>query len=355
MYRIFRRGFGRASLVATTAALIVATGAGPVGAVVIVPTFDSSITSRANAAVIESAFNAAALQFDQAFANPATVNITVSWGSIAGGQLPSGDIGASLDNLSGPYSYANMVSDLTAAAKSNPGDANLASVVSHLPKTDPTKLNQFQIPYAEAQALGLLPDTMRMPDGYIGFNASTNFDFNPVGGISAGTYDFEGVASHEIEEVLGRITGLESSGPSWATPFDLFRYTATNVSSFSYGAKAYFSINGGASDLGNFNYTGGGDRSDWAAGQPDLQDAYFSTGTLYGLSKDDLTALDAMGWGSSILPSGARTFTPGTTSSGIGGAAGVPEPATWAMLICGFGLIGAVLRRRRRDGPASAV
>lgn len=35
-----------------------------------------------------------------------------------------------------------------------------------------------------------------------------------------------------------------------------------------------------------------------------------------------------------------------------GGEVAVPEPATWAMLITGFGLIGAVARRRRM--PASA-
>ena len=28
---------------------------------------------------------------------------------------------------------------------------------------------------------------------------------------------------------------------------------------------------------------------------------------------------------------------------------GVPEPATWAMLITGFGLVGAAARRRRSD------
>jgi hypothetical protein len=32
---------------------------------------------------------------------------------------------------------------------------------------------------------------------------------------------------------------------------------------------------------------------------------------------------------------------------GVGGVAAVPEPASWAMLIAGFGLTGAVLRRRR--------
>jgi hypothetical protein len=30
-----------------------------------------------------------------------------------------------------------------------------------------------------------------------------------------------------------------------------------------------------------------------------------------------------------------------------GGEVGVPEPATWAMLITGFGLVGASVRRRR--------
>ena len=32
---------------------------------------------------------------------------------------------------------------------------------------------------------------------------------------------------------------------------------------------------------------------------------------------------------------------------GIGAPAGVPEPASWAMLIAGFGLVGATMRRRR--------
>lgn len=38
----------------------------------------------------------------------------------------------------------------------------------------------------------------------------------------------------------------------------------------------------------------------------------------------------------------------------IRGAIDVPEPATWAMLVVGFGLIGAALRRRRLLVSASA-
>lgn len=42
------------------------------------------------------------------------------------------------------------------------------------------------------------------------------------------------------------------------------------------------------------------------------------------------------------------------TSDGIGngGAGGVPEPSVWALMLVGFGTLGAALRRRRR--PASA-
>lgn len=49
----------------------------------------------------------------------------------------------------------------------------------------------------------------------------------------------------------------------------------------------------------------------------------------------------AGGWGGTIYRlSGAGFVTPG------GGV--IPEPATWAMLIAGFGLVGAGLRIRRR-------
>jgi hypothetical protein len=50
-----------------------------------------------------------------------------------------------------------------------------------------------------------------------------------------------------------------------------------------------------------------------------------------------------------ILPNSV-TFTSasGTFLSGVGpGAGGVPEPASWAMLIMGFGLTGGMMRRRR--------
>ena len=58
------------------------------------------------------------------------------------------------------------------------------------------------------------------------------------------------------------------------------------------------------------------------------------------------------GGGSNRISITTNTFGDGIPQSGlvqIGTAAGgaVPEPASWAMLIAGFGLVGAVARRRR--------
>jgi len=322
----------------------------PARALVIKPVFASSITSLSDAAQIEGAFDSAAAVLDRAFANPATVNITVSWGSVAGEAIPTGDISSSMDNLSGAYSYAQVVSYLTAASKANPSDKVLATAVSHLPKTDPTKRGQFEIPYAEAKALGILPAAFPMMDGYIGFDSKVAYDFNPVGGITAGDYDFQGLAEHEMEEVLGRITGLQSSAVSWASPFDLYRYAASGVSSFTYGAVgAYFSINGGLTDLGNFNSVGGGDRSDWRtlSTSTDAQDAYVYTGKALTLTGNDLEALDALGWGVSKV-TGTTPLATVTIFSPPSAASAVPEPATWGMTIVGAALIGASVRRRRR-------
>ncbi|OJV29380.1 MAG: hypothetical protein BGO24_03985 [Sphingomonas sp. 67-36] len=43
---------------------------------------------------------------------------------------------------------------------------------------------------------------------------------------------------------------------------------------------------------------------------------------------------------------GSRWLTEGSVSA-VAGAGGVPEPATWAMMIAGFGLVGAAMRRRK--------
>lgn len=82
--------------------------------------------------------------------------------------------------------------------------------------------------------------------------------------------------------------------------------------------------------------------------------------TLYNLPNLNAGALAAV-----VIPAGIRTLTvkgisPGPAGSYSGhlsytpvtpdpGGGAVPEPATWAMMIVGFGGVGAILRRQRAN------
>jgi hypothetical protein len=96
---------------------------------------------------------------------------------------------------------------------------------------------------------------------------------------------------HEIEEVLGRTSFLNSGGTlykSFATPMDLLRHSAPQTPSYSLstpsgGTPAYASTNGGVTDLGTFaDQVTGGDQSDWQtpnnSTSTDAQNANLYTG-----------------------------------------------------------------------------
>lgn len=337
------RARSRAVLAVTAAALLGATSA---NALSIQPIFDSSITSLANAATVEAAFTTVANQFDAAFSTPVTIKIGVSWGKVNGSSLGAGNLAASQSSLTGPFLYSDIVGAFRADAAANLKDANMASAAANLPKSSPAGSRSFQLPYAEAQALGFLPASIRPDSGYVGFSSTVKWDYNGGDGIAPGAYDFQGLAAHEISEVLGRITGLHGVNPSYATMFDVLRYSAPHASSFSFSSAAYFSVDGGVTNLGQFNIAGGGDRSDLYAIKGDAQDAALASGTAYGLSTSDLTALDVLGWGS-WAPTG-QTMIGSLSASNISAAMGTPEPSTWMLLLLGFGVVGAATRRASR-------
>jgi len=316
---------------------------------IITPIFDSSITSLSDASSVEAAFNRVAADYASSFANPVTINIQVSWGSVAGSSLPSNAVADSEDPLYGYFTYIQVKNALTSFAQKNPSDTALVSLVRNLPPTAPTGVTRYVIPSAEAKALGLVSQNSRSIDGYIGFAGSTSgYDFDPSNGILAVTYDFEAVAAHEMAEVLGRITGLESASPTYRTPFDLLRYSSPRQLGFSYNQAAYFSIDGGKTYLGDFNTSSsGGDRSDWLTlfSSADVQDAFISTGQNLNLSYADLTVLDALGWGGSNVGD-TSSGTPSGTAFALVNE--VPEPGTIAIFALGVLTLSFVRRGRFR-------
>jgi len=319
-------------------------------ALTIVPVYDSSVTSLANAAAIERAFGAVASQFDASFKTPVTVKIGVSMGTVNGQALGAGDISSSQSLLTGPFSYQEIVGTLHSLAAAEPGNRPLATAAATMPAKSPAGALPYELPYAEAQALGYLPAKINPDSGYVGFSTTVAWDYDSGNGVTAGDYDFEGLAAHEISEVLGRISGLESAKPTFATMFDTFRYSAPGVPSFSYSSPAYFSTNGGVSSRAPFNVVGGGDRGDWNPIAGDAQDATLEPGVDYTLQGRDLTALDVLGWGAwGPLPNKGQIGSGGV--SGVSNAQGVPEPRTWLLTLLGFGLVGAARRRLSRGKP----
>ena len=106
-------GAARARLAAAClAAISAAAVALPSHALTILPHYDASVTGLSNASAVESAFNRVVADYAHSFANPATINVNVSWGSVAGQALPSTAVGASVDNLYGYFTYAQIKSAL---------------------------------------------------------------------------------------------------------------------------------------------------------------------------------------------------------------------------------------------------
>src|SRR6266567_1193985 len=332
--KLMRRSRWHVAVAAITLAIVGFGASTPVQALIINPTFDGSITSLPQAQQIQSDFTKAAQAYQSALSDSVMINIKVSWGSVGGYAMPSSALGASLDPLYGYFTYAQIKSWLKADSSSSYD----STAIANLPASSPVG-NRFVLPSAEAKALGLINGYATAYDGYIGFGTGVSYDYNPRDGISSGAYDFTTVVAHEVDEVLGRISGLSGYSPSWATPFDLFRCSSlTGKPNFSYTTASYFSIDGCNTNLANFNNVGSGDRSDLASGPTgtDVQDAYLYPGVVSGISASDLIGLDVIGWGGI-----GGAFSPNLAPSALVfvGLAGVPdpvpEPSTQALVAVG--------------------
>ena len=273
-------------------------------------TWDSSVASAPSG--FTSAVIAAAQYLESEFTNAVTVNIDIGYGEVAGTSLGSGVLGASESYLQG-VSYSSLLSALSA----NNQDATNASVLASLPPTSPVNGNLW-LTTAEAKSLGVVSPTATALDGYVGFSSSYPFTYNDANGVAAGTYDFNGVAVHELTEVLGRImlTGNTiGSYPNSYTLYDLLHYSAPGVRDFSASTAGYFSVNGGTTNGGNLNTTTGGDAGDWNTTMGnDALNAFSNSGVINAVSNADLTALNALGWN---MASSSTTQSPGPTGVAI--------------------------------------
>ena len=258
---------------------------------VIIPTFDSTITSDPNAAVIENTINWAIQVYQARFSDPITVKITFK-------EMSSG-LGMSQWQY---YSinYSQFRSKLGTDASTTNDNIALTQLTSTTvnPVDGSSKIN---VKTANLRALGITGLNPTMPggvDGIVSLNTSIMNLTRPGG--NPGKYDLMAVAEHEIDEVLGLASALDFG--SGVLPEDLFRYDASGNRNFTTnGDTAYFSLDG-TKLLARFNQNSGGDFGDWwTAGShsPQVQDAFATSGATPNLNSE-LVALDAIGY--SLLP-----------------------------------------------------
>jgi hypothetical protein len=286
---------------------------------VIVPTFDSSITGDPNAAFIQATINQAINFYQTNISTPVTVNITFQ------------EMGSGLGQSSTFFSTITYNQYLAALQAHSSGDAVDTSALASLPAGPPNPVNgntSINVTTANLRALGF--NAVVANDSTISLNTSI---MNYSGkAFNAGFYDMLATVEHEMNEALGLGSNLDTGSTSGAIrPEDLFRYSAPGTRSYSTnsGATAYFSVNGGTTNLAGFNQTGppgGSDYGDWDSSSLRVQNAFGTPGSSPSFGVEQ-AALDAIGY----------NFNAVTT----------PEPSTFSFLMMGG--LGFIAFRRRTE------
>jgi hypothetical protein len=323
-YRV--RAYNATGTSSDSAVMSAATSGG--AGLIINATFDSSIVSNPNSAAIEAMINQAIAIYESLFSDPITVSILFRYSTTSpdGTPMGSGTLGES-NYVTYPIPWNTYIAALQADAKTSNDTAANASLPSNA-------LSSNIVPSsADGRAVGLdTPPAMSANgsvnggpyDGIVTLNSTQPFQFTRP--PSANNYDALGTTEHEIDEVLGLGSHI-NSGSNDLQPQDLFSWSSPGNRNISSTGLRYFSIDNGNTDIVGFNQDPNGDFGDWLSEpcpqtNPYVQNAFGCAGQF-----SDVTAtspeginLDVIGY-DLVIPRSSQDGDLGNGNTAEGAAA----------------------------------
>jgi hypothetical protein len=292
-------------------------------------TFNFTPTAGTSQQAIDG-FRTAGERWSAIFDDNITVNINIDFAALGGNTLAQA--GSSYRDFSYTQVYNALNSDRTSATDNaavyslssngafkmltnyttdNPNGSG--SAVAYLDADRSANNSNVSVNTANAKALGLIGNSGT--DASISFSTQYLWDFDGSNGIDTSSFDFVGIAAHEIGHAMGFVSGVDTldynrvdySGDAFRhTTLDLFRYS---TQSSSLGANdftadnrdKYFSLDGGTTAIASFsngaNTSDGYQASHWKDNLGlGVMDPTAGRGELLQIVENDKVAFDAIGW-----------------------------------------------------------
>jgi len=266
----------------------------PARALTIVRTNDASmsdptIISPADAAAASAAFDYAAGQIMALYSDPVQINI------ILAATTDPTVLGQNTNPLVGTFTYDQIRTLLINDNTAHPSPDGTTSTAA-LPAVNPYACTTFLLARGLAKAIGNIPSDATNDETFT-FGTTHAYTYDPANRAVPGRFDFIGVALHEITEIMGRVARLNQTG-NCNRPYDVFRFLGAGTQSLIFtDSNVYFSVDGGTTNLKNFNANGnGGDLGDWASGSNDSFNAFSDSGVQNDLTSVDVRVMDVIGW-----------------------------------------------------------